>query len=79
MSYSQTVDDCLSQFPSHSHPSAAVHQRRLSGHHAWSRPNVDPDGRSPAVLESVLVATPREFESRILRQSSPLYARPVRP
>jgi 4-hydroxy 2-oxovalerate aldolase len=33
MSYWQTVDDCLSQFLSHSPPSAAVHQRPPSGHH----------------------------------------------
>ena len=43
MSYSQTVNDCLSQFLSHSLPSAAIHQRPPSGHHAWSRPNVDWD------------------------------------
>jgi hypothetical protein len=57
----------LSQFLSHSPPSGTVHQRPLQSYSGRSRTVADLGERWPALLESVLGATPREFESRILR------------
>ena len=59
----------LAQFVSHSPPSGAVHMCPPSGHRGWSRTVADRRERWSAVLESVLGATPREFESRILRHA----------
>ena len=58
----------VSQFVSHSPPSGAVHQRPLQSYSGRSRTVADLGERWSALLESVLGATPREFESRILRR-----------
>jgi hypothetical protein len=57
----------LSQFLSHSPPSGAVHQCSLGSCLRSSRTVADAGERGPALLESVLGATPQEFESPILR------------
>src|SRR5262249_25528709 len=57
----------LSQFLSHSFPSGTVHQRSLGSCLCRSRTVADGGERWPALLESVLGATPQEFESPILR------------
>jgi hypothetical protein len=57
----------LSQFLSHSPPSAPVHRRPQPSRQGRSRTMAAIGERWPALLESVLGATPREFESRILR------------
>src|SRR5215468_4721785 len=57
----------LSQFLSHSPPSGTVHQCSLGSCLGSSRTVADAGERGPALLESVLGATPQEFESRILR------------
>jgi hypothetical protein len=57
----------LSQFLSHSPPSGAVHQRPSQTCSGRSRTVADLGERWCALLESVLGATLREFESRILR------------
>ena len=48
-------------------PSATVHRRPPTTHLSNSRTVADVGERWPTLLESVLGATPREFESRILR------------
>jgi hypothetical protein len=58
-----------SQFQSHSPLSGTVHHRPPWEHHGWSRTAADPRERWPALLESVLGATPQEFESPILRRA----------
>ncbi len=50
-----------------SHPSGTVHQRPLQQCSGRSRTVADAGERRPAFLESVLEATPQEFESPILR------------
>ena len=57
------------QFWAHSPPSAAVHQRSQWACLRTSRTVADIGERWSALLESVLGATPREFESRILPSS----------
>jgi len=57
------------QFWAHSLPSAAVHRWPLGTRPRWPRTVADIGERRPAVLESVLGASPREFESRILRRA----------
>ena len=59
----------LSQFLSHSPLSGAIHQRPPRSCSGRSRTVADAGERWPALLESVLGATPREFESRILRHA----------
>jgi hypothetical protein len=59
----------LSQFLSHSPPSGAVHQWPPQSWSGRSRTVADLGERWCALLESVLGATPREFESRILRHA----------
>ncbi len=59
----------LAQFVSHSLPSGAVHHRPPRTHSRSSRTVPVPGARRSTVLESVLGASPREFESRILRQA----------
>jgi hypothetical protein len=59
----------LSQFLSHSPPSGTVHQCPLGSCLCSSRTVADGGERWPALLESVLGATPREFESPILRHA----------
>ena len=61
--------DRLSQFLSHSSPSAAVRRRPPESCSGRSRTVTDAGERGPALVESVLGATPREFESRILRNA----------
>jgi hypothetical protein len=61
--------DLLSQFLSHSPPSATVHRRPPRSGLRSSRTVADAGERWPALLESVLGASPREFESRILRHA----------
>ena len=58
-----------SQFWSHSPPSGAVHRRPPGTNPGRSRTVAAPGERRPTLLESVLGASPREFESRILRSS----------
>ena len=55
------------QFWAHSPPSAAVHRRPPRACPRTSRTVTDIGERWPALLESVLGASPRGFESRILR------------
>jgi hypothetical protein len=57
----------LSQFLSHSPPSGTVHRGSPRACLRSSRTVADASERGTALLESVLGATPREFESRILR------------
>ena len=59
----------LSQFLSHSPPSGTVHQCSPGSCLCSSRTVADASERWPALLESVLGATPREFESPILRHA----------
>ena len=59
----------LSQFLSHSPPSAAVHQRPPESRSGRSRTVADCGERWSTLLESVWGATPREVESRILRHA----------
>ena len=59
----------LSQFLSHSPTSGTVHQRPPRSCSGRSRTVADHGERGPAVLESVLGASPRGFESRILHAS----------
>src|SRR6516165_12419666 len=59
----------LSQFLSHSSPSGTVHQCSLGWCLCSSRSVADAGERGPALLESVLGATPQEFESPILRHA----------
>src|SRR5262249_27268263 len=58
-----------SQFLSHSPPSGAVRQCSLGSCSGRSRTVADAGEHRPTLLESVLGATPREFESRILRHA----------
>jgi len=58
----------LSQFLSHSPLSGAVHQRPPRSCSGRSRTVTDLGERWPALLESVLGATPQEFASPILRR-----------
>jgi hypothetical protein len=57
----------LSQFLSHSSPSGAVHPRPHQSCSGRTQTVASDGERRSALLESVLGATPREFESRILR------------
>jgi hypothetical protein len=57
----------LSQFLSHSPPSGIVHRCSPRSCLRCSRTVTDAGERGPALLESVLGATPQEFESPILR------------
>src|SRR5215510_640086 len=57
----------LSQFLSHSPPSGTVHRCSPRSCLRSSRTVADAGERGPALLESVLGATPQEFESPILR------------
>jgi hypothetical protein len=59
----------LSQFLSHSPPSGTVHQCSLGWCLRSSRTVADAGERWSALLESVLGATPQEFESPILRHA----------
>ena len=59
----------LSQFLSHSPPSWAVHHCSLRSCLCSSRTVADAGERGPTLLESVLGATPQEFESPILRHA----------
>ena len=56
-------------FWAHSSPSRAVRRRSRRARLRTSRTVADHGERWPAVLESVLGASPREFESRILRHA----------
>ncbi len=56
-------------FWAHSPPSMAVHRRPPGTRPRWPRTVADIGERRSAVLESVLGASPREFESRILRHA----------
>jgi hypothetical protein len=58
-----------SQMWSHSPPSGTVHRRSPGARPRMSRTFPDPGGHWSALLESVLGATPREFESPILRHA----------
>src|SRR5580700_7573669 len=55
------------QFWSHSRPSGGVHRRSRDSHLGRSRTVATGGERWSALLESVLGATPQEFESLILR------------
>jgi hypothetical protein len=57
------------QFWAHSSPSRAVHRWSPGSCSRGSRTVADAGERWPTLLESVLGATPREFESRILRHA----------
>ena len=59
----------LSQFVSHSPLSATVHQRQPKSCSGRSRTVADVGEHRPTLLESVLGASPRGFESRILRHA----------
>ena len=59
----------LSQFLSHSPPSGAVHRCSPSSCLRSSRTVADVGERRPTVLESVLGATPQEYESPNLRHA----------
>jgi len=59
----------LSQFLSHSPPPGSVHRRSRVACQRRSRAVANPGERGPALLESVLGATPQEFESPILRHA----------
>src|SRR6516225_6054936 len=59
----------LSQFLSHSPPSGTVRQCPPRSCLCSSRTVADAGERRPTLLESVLGATPQEFESPILRHS----------
>jgi hypothetical protein len=59
----------LSQFLSHSLPSGTVHRCSPRSCLGRSRTAADAGERWPALLESVLGATPQEFESPILRHT----------
>ncbi len=65
-------------FWAHSPPSMAVHRRPPGTRPRWPRTVADIGERRSAVLESVLGASPREFESRILRRAD-LQEYPSRP
>ena len=56
--------------------SGTVHQRSPGAYPRRLRTVATPGERQSAVLESVLGATPREFESRILRHADPRKYRP---
>ncbi len=58
-----------SQMWSHSPQSGTVHRRPRAAHPRRSRTSAATGERRSALLESVLGATPREFESRILRHA----------
>ena len=59
----------LSQFLSHSSPSGTVRRCPPRSSLCSSRTVADAGERGPALLESVLGATPQEFESPILRRA----------
>ena len=59
------------QFWAHSSASTAVRRRPVAANPRRWRTWADLGGRWSALLESVLGATPREFESRILRYVDP--------
>jgi hypothetical protein len=63
----QGAPGLLSQFLSHSPLTATVHRRPPRSRSGRSRTVADIGERWPALLESVLGATPQEFESPILR------------
>ena len=67
----------LSQFLSHSPASGAVHRRPPQSCSGRSRTVADACERWPALLESVLGATPQEFESPILRHPDLQEHRPL--
>jgi hypothetical protein len=67
------------QFWSHSSPSGTVHRRSAGSCSRRPRTVADAGERWPALLESVLGATPREFESRILRHADLLKHRSSAP
>ena len=60
---------CLSFCLTHSPPSATVHQRPPRSRAGRSRTVADAGEHWPTLLESVLGATPQEFESPILRRA----------
>jgi hypothetical protein len=60
-------DRAWAQFWAHSPPSRAVHLRPHDAHLHRPRTVAASGEQRPALLESVLGASPREFESRILR------------